>query len=204
MTSKDTIKKPKRRLINRKECLHDLHPYLIRLFPAIEKAIERYNSLIRLTPPEARLRGYEALTLNCKIAEAIQEEFPHDWKFSRYRRFALVLENYIIFFKKLDKNDMPMNIHSINDSLIKNQFQGNLFADDPDCINPIAFFGYKVNRWRQITDLKLVYIDDGKVRWQITRDDLLNLIPIPKPDSHRPVIPSPEITLRPTAKTAEK
>lgn len=195
---------PKRRLINRKECLLDLQPYLLRLFSAVEKAIERYNILINQTKPEARLRGYEALTLNCKIAEAIQEEFPNDWKFSRYKRFALGLDNYIIFFKKLNRKDMPMNIRSLNDSIIKNQLQGNLFADDPNCFNPIAFLGYKVNRWKEIEDLKLVYIDEEKVKWQITKNDLGYVEPIRLPVSERPFMPVPEITLKSVPKAANE
>lgn len=193
--SKGTNYSYKRRLINKKECLLDLRGHLTRLFLTVEDAINMYNVEVRQTPPQARVRGFEASLLNSKIIQYVQRDFPDDWHYGKYKRFALTLNDYIVLIKKLSSRDMPMNISTINDSIIKNQLQGNLFADDPQCDRPLLFFGYKRNHLGEIIDPKVVYIDEERVKWTITREEILGTDTFRIPENPS-VSPSKELLVK--------
>lgn len=164
----------KRRIISAKECKHDLEQHLVLLFKSVSQGIDNYNQILSLFPVESRVRALEANILNSKIVEAIQLNFPENWKFGKYKRFILRVNCYNIFFKKLTNKDMPMNVKTRHVEAIENQYQSNLF-DDPsfsDVIEPIVFFGYKKDKWGAIIDPKLVYIDEGQVQWTISESDI--------------------------------
>ena len=154
------------------ECLFDLKDSSKMLFEAFYKAVSLYEEEIVLTPPNARCRGHEAVLLNSKIIQCVMEMFPDNSKFGRYKRFIVRLKGYIFFFKKLDNKNLPMNIKTIHSSLLENQQQGKLFDSSDDGAEPILYFGYNKNRFGEIINPKLVYIDEGKLKWQITEKDI--------------------------------
>ena len=154
------------------------------------------------TPPEARMRGFEAHLLNVKTIQSIQQYFSRDWKTGKYGRFMLYVKGYIILFKKLNKNDMPMNIRTKMTDSIENQLQGRLFQDDEDPTAPILFFGYKKNQFGELVDPKLVYIDENKVKWAINKPATEGLKPAVV---LKPSVPAASVSLKGAnkAKTAE-
>lgn len=169
------IKAKRKRIINAKECEHELRDVLIILFDVFHQAVEKFNKEIQQTPPDARPRGFEAGLLNAKFVQCMQNSFSEDWRRGKYGRIMLYKNGYIIFFKKLNNKDMPMNIRTKMTDSIENQEQGTLFHDDDDVKAPILFFGYKKNRFGEIVDPKIVYIDEGRVKWNITENGMGHL-----------------------------
>lgn len=163
----------KRRKISSKECQYDLKNYIELIFQSFNQAIELYEKEIIQTPTAARDKLLQATLLRSKIIQCIQDMFPDNWKYGKYRRFVLRICGYNILFKKLNKYNMPMNINTKNNQLIVNQIQYPTLFDDPkSCIEPIIYFGYKLNNFGIIIESSLVYIDEGKLSWQITRDEI--------------------------------
>jgi hypothetical protein len=142
------------------------------MFKAFSEAYELYESEIRKTPPEARARGFEASLLNSKMIQCIQKCFPTNWKFGKYKRFTLRTNGYIILFKKLDKNNKPMNIKTKSVEAISYQLSLPLFNNTNFVEEPILFFGYKKNGVGNISEPKLVYLDGEQVKWIVTADDV--------------------------------
>lgn len=163
---------PKRRSINLKECLFDLHDVLPKLFQAFDRAKERFVKEVSDVPPESRIRGYEATVFNTRIVQSLQELFPNDWLFGKYRRFILRPDGYIFLVKKLNSKDMPMNIKTKTIDAIREQKQLSLFNDETDVSEPVLYFGYRNSRFGEISAPKVVYIDENKVKWTITEEDL--------------------------------
>lgn len=81
---------------------------------------------------------------------------------------------------------MPMNIRTRNDDAIRNQAQLSLFDGEYDITTPILYFGYQKSRMGELSDPKLVYIDEDKVKWIITDDDIKTSAPA---HQIRPIIP---------------
>ncbi|NDV47455.1 hypothetical protein D0T49_10395 [Paludibacter sp. 221] len=162
----------RKRIINAKECENDLKDYLEGLFESFWGAVCNYEKEVVQTPIEARCRGFEASLLNSKILQSVQSNFKEGWKFGKYKRFMLRINSYIVFFKKLNNKDMPMNIQTRFSSSLQNQEQGKLFDISDDGTEPILFFGYNKDRFGNICNPKLVYIDEGKVSWTITESDI--------------------------------
>lgn len=162
----------RKRIINAKECEYDLREVLEGLFNAFQNAVRNYEKEIVQTPFSARCRGFEASLLNSKLIQSVQSIFNENWTFGKYKRFMLRINGYIILFKKLNGRDMPMNIPTRFSSSIQNQEQGNLFDVFDDGTEPILFFGYNKNRFGEIINPKLVYIDESKVKWTIPESDI--------------------------------
>ena len=161
----------RKRIISYKECKVDLEEVLPQIFTAYHDALNNYNKEIVLTPPEARCRGLEASLLNSKMIQSIQNIFKDNWFFGKYKRFIVRINGYIILFKKKKKKGMPMNIPTKFNSSIQNQVQGCLFDAYDNGIDPIVFFGYKKDKFGEICDPQLVYIDENKVKWTIIERD---------------------------------
>lgn len=174
MTKVENVAEPakRKRIINAKECEHDLREPLGKLFLAFWKAVRNYEKEILQTPFEARCRGFEASLLNSKLIQSVQSAFKESWTFGKYKRFMLRVNGYIMLIKKLNSKDMPMNIPTRFSSSIQNQEQGNLFDMYDDGTEPILFFGYNKSSLGEIINPKLVYIDENKVRWTITEHDI--------------------------------
>lgn len=167
----------KRRIISSDECKLDLKNDLPKLFKALENAVILFEREIAQTPLTARARILEAALLNSKIIQCIQREFQDQWTFAKYRRFVLRVNGYNILFKKLNKKNMPMNVMTKNNQAIMNQMQMPTLFDDPRSFEePIVYFGYKIDKFGTVIDPKLVYIDDGKISWEISKDDINHII----------------------------
>lgn len=162
----------KRRVASEDGCKKDLSNELPILFDAFTMAFKNYELEIVQTPPNSRARGFEASLLNSKMIQSIQETFPKYWKYGRYKRFTLNVNGYIILFKKLNNKNMPMNIQTKSVSDISNQLALSLFDENTYVAEPILFFGYKKNKFGQISDPKLVYIDENNLKWAITEHEL--------------------------------
>ena len=102
MNCKFTEKQKRKRIISAKECEIELGSILTKLFEAYGDAVKQYNKEIVLTPPEARIRGFEAHLLNVKIVQSIQKYFSRDWKTGKYGRFMLYVKGYITQVSDLD------------------------------------------------------------------------------------------------------
>jgi hypothetical protein len=162
----------KRRLATQEGAKFDLREELPLMFKAFNEAHELYEREIVQTPPQARGRGFEASLLNSKMLQCIQQHFPNNWKFGKYKRFTLRVNSYIILFKKLDKNSMPMNIKTNSVQAISQQLSLSLFSEESYVEEPILFFGYKKNIVGAISEPKLVYLDENKIQWIVTLSDI--------------------------------
>jgi len=163
----------KRRLATKKGAKFDLHKELPLMFRAFKEAYELYEREIIKTPPEARARGFEASLLNSKMIQCIQKYFPDKWKFGKYKRFTLRTNGYIILFKKLDKNNKPMNIKTKSVEAITQQLLLPLFNEVNFVEEPILFFGYKKNEIGNLSEPKLIYLDEEHVQWVVTMDEVI-------------------------------
>ena len=155
-------------------CQIDLKEQLNLMFISFTEALRMYEKEIIQTPPQSRARAFEASLLNSKMIQSVQENFPINWKFGRYKRFMLNLKGYIVLFKKLNGKNMPMNIKTSHTTSISNQMQTSLFSDGLISVNPILIFGYNKDKLGNIFDPKLVYIDEEKVKWTLTEDLIEN------------------------------
>ena len=165
----------KRRIINKKECLFDNEESLKDIFRIVNQAIKNFNHRLSEVPLQLRVRTFEAVTLLQEIVIALSDEFSENCKFAKYKRFVLRLNGYQFLIKKLDKNNMPMNIKTKNCTFINNQVMGSLFNDDPDyhnAVEPLLYIGYKKSKFGVIGDLSVVYIDENKLQWTISEKDL--------------------------------
>lgn len=170
----------KRKIISKKECLHDLESSLQTMFQAFNEAVKFFEQEVVLTPVASRAKNFEASLLNSKMMQCIQKHFPKNWKFGKYRRFILRVNGYNVLFKKLNGKDMPMNVKTFLSDAIANQLQYSLFNDSPEVADPIVFFGYRKDRFGNIISPKLVYIDENNVKWVIDSNDIkkTNTVPI--------------------------
>lgn len=162
----------KRRLATEDGAKIELKSELPLMFMAFKESYELYENEIVKTPPEARARGFEASLLNSKMIQCVQKHFPNNWKFGKYKRFTLRTNGYIILFKKLDKNNKPMNIKTKSVQAISHQLSLPLFSEMNFIEEPILFFGYKKDRIGNISEPKLVYLDEERIKWIVTVDDI--------------------------------
>lgn len=162
----------KRRLATRDECMHDLKYELIAMFSAQEKAKKAFNDEVVLSKPGTRGRGFEASLYNTKMIGAFQEAFPTGWVWGKYKRFNIHVNGYIVLLKKLDSKDLPMNIRTGTVENISQQLTFSFFEEDVDALKPILFFGYQRDKFGNYLEPKLVYVDNGLVRWSIKESDL--------------------------------
>lgn len=164
----------KRREVTKSECLKDLKKDLLKMFLAFNKAIKLFNKSMEDIPVHSRIR-LDAPLLNTRIVQCIQEQFPDNWKFGKYKRFVLNVKDYLILFKKLNGKNKPMNIETRHVNSISNQLQLSLFNDDSFFTDPILFFGYKKDKFGEIISPQLVYIDEDKVKWIISENDVTTI-----------------------------
>ena len=193
---KKSFQTSKRRLATAEGTLIDLQKELPLLFRAFYEAVKDFEREIIQTPAESRARGFEASLLNSKVLHRIQENFPRNWKFGRYKRFLLQISGYNILIKKLNNKNMPMNIRTLNTEAINNQQMLPLF-DLPTITNPIVYFGYKKDRFGSVTEPKLVYVDESKVNWIITEDQI-------QPTQIRKIVPAPVLEAEPRLRNEKR
>lgn len=169
---KNDLPSHRRRIIAKDECFLDLQETLPVIFEAYYEAFQLYEHEVIQTPPTARARGFEASLLNSKMIQSVQNKFPTNSKFGKYKRFILHVNGYVFLFKKLDGKGKPMNIKTNRTQAIACQQTLSLFENDTLASEPIIFFGYKKDKVGNVTDPQLVYIDEDQVRWKITEADL--------------------------------
>ena len=147
---------------------------LIKFFYAFENAKEKFGSTMKLFPPQARSRGFEASVFQTCLLGELQKAFPEKWKFWKYKRFVITFCGHSFLFKKLNKKGMPMNIKTNANESIINQMQTQLF-DPTDYENPIVFFGWEKSKSGGLINPHFVYIDEGQIRWELRKDELTSL-----------------------------
>jgi hypothetical protein len=158
----------KRRIATVGECTLDLSNELPVMFESFQDAVALFTKEIVQTPVSARVISLEAALLNSKMIQCIQQNFPNNWKFGKYKRFMLRVQGYTVLFKKLNGKNKPMNIKTLHSSSILNQEQFSLFDNGHMSVDPILIFGYRKDHFGNIYDPKLVYIDESEVKWTIT------------------------------------
>lgn len=166
-----TSRSGKRRQVSKDECLFDLKKELPRVFKAFNRGVKKYNKVSSMFNPESKVR-FDASVLNTSIVESLQDEFSNNWKWGKYKRFILRLNDYIFLVKKLNQNNMPMNIKTKHVNTISNQLSLPMFNSDVYQDDPILFFGYKVDRMGEIISPQVVYIDENKVKWIVSENDV--------------------------------
>ncbi|WP_408961060.1 hypothetical protein [Myroides odoratimimus] len=166
----------KRRLITEDELKIELRSELLRLFEVFKESVEMYNkSFLPLVMVGQMVRNFEATSFNqCLVTNAFKK-FPKGCAFGKYAKFSLRLSNGVIIqFKKLNGKGMPMNIKTINVDNVNNQLALDLFGDQ-NLYDPILYFGYKKDRIGQFVDPQIVYIDEGKIVFSMTEEQLNSL-----------------------------
>lgn len=175
-----TNRSGKRRQVSQGECLHDLEKDLPRIFKAFNRSVKKFNKVSSMFNPESKVR-FDASVLNTSIVESLQEEFSNNWKWGKYKRFILRLNDYIFLVKKLNNNNMPMNIKTKHVNTISNQLSLPMFNSEVYQDDPILFFGYKTDRMGEITSPQIVYIDENQVKWIISENEITTTETLFKP-----------------------
>jgi hypothetical protein len=171
-------KAKRKRVINPDECKFDLGDDIYKLFKGFKEALPLYQKELGMTAPEDRVRTQAAVILQSKVMQCWRKQFGERVKRGKYARLLLYIKGYVVLFKKLDRNGMPMNIKTVNATSIENQYQGNLFGPDEDGNSPILVFGYTTNDFGVIVHPRIIYIDEGKVKWTIDEEGIKdNTIP---------------------------
>lgn len=169
---KTNYRQNKRRLATLQGAKFDLEKELPLMFKAFREAYELYEIEISKTPPQARARAFEASLLNSKMIQCIQKYFPNHWRFGKYKRFTLRTNGYIVLFKKLDNYNRPMNVKTKSVLAISQQLSLPLYSEANFVEEPILFFGYKKDKVGNIAEPKLVYLDEERVKWIVTPNDI--------------------------------
>ena len=181
----------KRKIAKKETFLAECSELVIRqFFTAFHKAKDLFKKAMSKYPPDSRSRGFEASTFQTCIIGELQKAFPSDWKFWKYKRFALSMKGYSFLIKKLDKKEMPMNIRTKANNSILNQVQTLIF--DPTVYeNPIIFFGWQKSKFGELMAPHFVYIDKEKIQWRFYEEELTSVtIPtIPVPNSNDRLLP---------------
>lgn len=180
-----------RRLANVDACKFDLREVLPKLFATFEAALEVFNEKMGGFKPHTRARNLEANVLQTVFAEKLFENFGPEAFFGAYHRLILRSDGYIILFKKLRKNGKPMNIKTDFVQKIATQQQTlDLFTDSDYEDEPILFFGYQKSKAGDFVNPQLVYIDQGRVIFSITKDEISGVIPIVDDTPVLPTLPN--------------
>lgn len=167
----------KRHLATVKSCKFDLSNELPLLFNAFTDAIDKTNEALLLFPPPSRSRNLEASVVQSCFANSIKSVFQNKAFFGKYKRLILNVNGYLILFKKFDKKGYPMNIKTSNVQSILNQNQVlDLFSNTEYNDDPILYFGYQKNRFGEYINPQLIYIDEGKIKFSISKAEIDNTL----------------------------
>lgn len=170
METKVKTKIEKRKRIDKESALNLLNDHIRDIFVAYYNAVDRFNSEINQTMPEARTRLW-AVLLNAKLTESFIQQFPENWKKGKYGRVIFRWEEVQLLIKKLNKNSKPSYIPTLLSDSIINQEQKSLFvSDDASKEEPVLIFGYTKDSFGQITNPRIVYFN-GVVEWVINQDE---------------------------------
>ena len=149
-------------------CSIELKEELKLLFHTFNQAIEMANSTMSRYRVGTRARGHEAINLQTCFADKLFSNFPEDSFYTKSGRLVLRLKGYVILFKKLNNKGMPMNIYTQTVKKLTNQeIQISLFNDNTYDEAPVLYFGYQKNTFGVYSSPRIVYIDEGKIRFSI-------------------------------------
>ncbi|HCZ8396919.1 MULTISPECIES: hypothetical protein [Elizabethkingia] len=170
----------KRSLADLETCKLELKETLKKMFIAYDGAIGRANGFFANIPPESRARNFEPTVLQSCFADEVFQIFENNKAFyGKYKRLIVRSDGYLILFKKLNDKGLPMNIKTNNVQSILNQSMVlDLFADSDYNDEPILYFGYQKNRAGLYEKPQLIYIDEDRVKFTITKEDIGYTIPI--------------------------
>lgn len=194
----------KRLLASKDSSLIELKKVLPILFKCLDDSVTQATEMLSGIDPKFFCRGMFATSLQSILTQELYLSFEENVKFGKQKRAVLLINNYAILFKKFNSKGMPMNIASVNNDKILNQSsQGNLFNDTDYQYEPIMHFGYQQNKFGYIVNPQLIYIDDGKVQFRITKDDLndqlddtFNINITPSPTSNGPKVKDQKIKIK--------
>jgi hypothetical protein len=174
----------KRMLADYESCKLELRTEIKQLFKVFDEALNKTNTILALMPPQIRSRTLEPSVIQSCFAESLLAQFEDKAFFGKYKRLILRVKGYLILFKKLDKKGYPMNIKTLNVQSILNQSKTlDLFSESDYNDDPILYFGYKKNKMGEFIDPQLIYIDEAKLKFNITADDINVMMPVSKHNS---------------------
>ena len=75
-----------------------------------------------------------------------------------------------------------MNVQTLLVQAISNQLSLPLYSGEAVAEDPILFFGYQKDRFGNIINPQLVYLDEDKVKWVIAEQDLETSTPVQLPN----------------------
>lgn len=162
----------KRRIISKKEALNDLMDVMPLLFKSFKEGVNLFNDRIVDFPVSSRDRLLETSVFRSCVIEKFEEIFSDALKIGKYKRVIIRRNGCQILFKKLNNYNLPMNIVTKLSESIYNQIQHPLFNESFGVSEPIIFFGYRKNRFGEMCDPKLVYIDEGRVQWVVNESEI--------------------------------
>lgn len=170
----------KRVLAVNETCKVELKKDIQLLHKAYEEALIKTSKVLSIIPIHSRSRILEASVIQSCFAESLMNNFPNKALYGRYRRLVLRLKGYLILFKKLDKKGYPMNTKTKNVQSILNQnLTLDLFSESDYNDEPILYFGYQKNRIGEYVNPKLIYIDEGEIKFTIDESDIQMVLDMP-------------------------
>lgn len=177
----------KRFLADYDACRAELKNELNLLFLTFQQSVEKVNDVLSGFPPQSRSRTLEASVMQSCFAEALFQNFGEKAFYGKYKRLILRVSGYIILFKKLDKKGLPMNILTTNIQGILQQHKTlDLFSQSSYNEDPILYFGYQKNKFGDLINPQIVYIDEGKIAFRIVLSDSVSNTLVVKPNVIEP------------------
>lgn len=165
---KGSNKNGRRRIISANECKKDLEKKLSFMSLSIEEGFQKAREVANNVTQNSRCRGYDSSVLNSCINESLEKNIPESQYKGRYGRILFRINGYIILVKKLNKKGYPMNIKTKHSNSINSQSQTSLFYDSSFGLEePLVYLGYQLNKFNQLSEIKLVYILDNKINWVV-------------------------------------
>lgn len=138
----------------------DLYPELPKLSRLIHESFEMYKIEGTNRSPNYRNRNWDSNTINSNIQGKMISEYGDRIKFDNGRMY-LNLGEYIIFFKKLEKNFRPQNIKTKNSEKLFNQLA--LPMEEP---TPIVWIGYQTDKdYSEITGIYAISLTGDDINW---------------------------------------
>ena len=160
----------KRRLATKDVVSTELKQQFKLMLQCFKNAIKRANEKIADIAPGAMSRNHYPSLVQTTLFEQFVLNKELNAKKGKNGRTVMVILDYVILSKLLDKNSKPMNIKTLSVNDILSQKSNALSLYDGE--SPILFFGYKKDKFGAYVDPQLVYIDENKVKFSITEQDI--------------------------------
>ncbi|WP_138481518.1 hypothetical protein [Dyadobacter bucti] len=169
----------KRRLASKNGCMHDLNNELQQLFDTFYQALENSQRVLNGIPVRIRSKTLEPSLMQTFFAGSLFDHFQNKALYGKYKRLILSVNGYIVLFKKLNNKGVPMNIKTKNVQMINNQSLSlDLFSDSDGVESPILYFGYQKDRFGVCKNPQLIYIDEERVKFSITEQEISYQVPM--------------------------